>query len=96
MLYLNPEILVVETPYGRSSHRSCSVKKVFLKVSHISLENTSARGSFLIKSQEFGRENTKKIKYTAASWFSTEEISKDYVFKKCRDSIKHVVNLAKI
>ena len=37
-------------PY-RSSHWKCSVKKVFLKISQNSLENTFARVSFLIKLQ---------------------------------------------
>ena len=35
----------------RSSHRRCSVKNVFLKISQISQENTCARVSFLIKFQ---------------------------------------------
>ena len=34
----------------RSSHRRCSVKKVFLEISQNSQENTCARVSFLIKS----------------------------------------------
>ena len=33
----------------RSSHRRCSVKKVFLEISQNSQENTCARASFLIK-----------------------------------------------
>ena len=33
----------------RSNHRRCSVKKVFLKISQNSRENTCARDSFLIK-----------------------------------------------
>ena len=35
----------------RSSHRRCSVKNVFLKISQISQENTCSRVSFLIKFQ---------------------------------------------
>ena len=35
----------------RSNHRMCSAKKVFLKASQNSQENTCARASFLIKSQ---------------------------------------------
>ena len=34
---------------GRSSHRRCSVKKVFLEILQKSQENTCARVSFLIK-----------------------------------------------
>ena len=34
-----------------SSHRRCSVKKLFLKISQISQENTCARVSFVIKLQ---------------------------------------------
>ena len=34
-----------------SSHRSCSVRKVFLEISQNSLKNTCARASFLIKLQ---------------------------------------------
>ena len=37
----------------RSSHRRCSVKKVFLKGSQNSQENTCAKVSFLIKLQAF-------------------------------------------
>ena len=37
--------------YFRSSHQRCSVKKLFLKNSQNSQENTSARVSFLIKLQ---------------------------------------------
>ena len=37
----------------RSSHRRCSVKKVFLKISQNFEENTCARISFLIKLQAF-------------------------------------------
>ena len=37
----------------------------------------------------------KKIKFTRDSWFSTGELSKNYV-QKCRDSMKRVVTLAKI
>ena len=36
---------------NRSSHRRCSVKKVFLEISRNSQENTCARVSFLIKLQ---------------------------------------------
>ena len=36
---------------ARSSHRSCSVKKVLLKISRNLQENTCARVSFLIKLQ---------------------------------------------
>ena len=38
----------------RSSHRRCSLKKVFLKISRNSQENTCARVSFLIKLHTFG------------------------------------------
>ena len=40
-----------ETSYVkvRSSHRKCSVKKVFLEISQHLQENTCARNSFLIK-----------------------------------------------
>ena len=35
----------------RSSHKRCSVKKVFLEISENSKENTCAKDSFLIKLQ---------------------------------------------
>ena len=38
----------------RSSHRRCSVKKVFLEISQNSQENTCARVTFLIKLQVSG------------------------------------------
>ena len=38
----------------RKSYQSCSVKKVFLKISQILQENTCARVSFLIKLQASG------------------------------------------
>ena len=47
------EILSIVLPIaiGRSSHRRCSVKNVFLEISRKSQENTCARVSFLIKLQ---------------------------------------------
>ena len=39
------------TKKNRSSHRRCSIKKLFLKISQNSQENTCARVSFLNKSQ---------------------------------------------
>ena len=38
----------------KSTHRRCSIKKVFLKISQNSQGNTCARISFLIKLQESG------------------------------------------
>ena len=35
--------------HGRSSHQRCSKKKMFLKISQISQENTCAQVSFLLK-----------------------------------------------
>ena len=42
---------VFSVPIHRSSHRSCSVKNVFLQILQNSQENTTARDSFLIKLQ---------------------------------------------
>ena len=42
----------------KSSHRRCSKKKVFLKISQNSLENTCARVSFLIKLQALLKKET--------------------------------------
>ena len=39
---------------NRSSHRSCSIKKMFLKISQNSQETSCARASFLIKLQAWG------------------------------------------
>ena len=38
----------------KSSHQRCSVKKLFVKISQNSQENTCARVSFLIKLQAWG------------------------------------------
>ena len=64
--------MILNTPY-RSSHRRCSVKKVFLEILQNSQENTCARASILIKLQAFI-----KIE-TLAQVFSCEfcEISKN-------------------
>ena len=48
------ELAGIEVNCFRSSHRRCSVKKVFLKISQNSQENTCARVSFLIKLQASG------------------------------------------
>ena len=48
-------------PNVRSSHRSSSVKKVFLKVSQNSQKNTCARASFLIKLRNSGNFIKKEI-----------------------------------
>ena len=40
---------LIELTRGRSSHRRCSVKNVFLEISQHSQENTCDRESFLIK-----------------------------------------------
>ena len=45
------ELAGIEVNCFRSSHRRCSVKKVFLKISQNSQENTCDRVSFLIKLQ---------------------------------------------
>ena len=45
------ELAGIEVDCFRSSHRRCSVKKVFLKISQNSQENTCDRVSFLIKLQ---------------------------------------------
>ena len=76
-------VLMLFTIYGfcrclnRSSHQMCSVKKVFLKVSQISQENTCARVSFLISLQADACNFIKKE--TLAQVFSCEfcEISKN-------------------
>ena len=41
--------LLLQSQLGRSSHWRCSAKKVFLKISKNSLENTCARVTFFIK-----------------------------------------------
>ena len=41
----------------RSSHQRCSIKKVFLKISQNSQENTWARACFLIKLQAWGKDS---------------------------------------
>ena len=62
----------------RSSHRRCSIKKVFLEISQKSQENTCARISCLIKVQAWGfRQNE-----TLALMFSCDfcKISKNTIF----------------
>ena len=57
----------------RSSHQKCSVRKVFLKISQNSQENTCARVSFLIKLQVSGLQVFNFIKKkTLAQVFSWE------------------------
>ena len=52
-LYLSSATLCSFVFY-RSSHRRCSIKKVFLKISQSSQENTCPRASFLITLQAWG------------------------------------------
>ena len=69
----------------RSSHRSCSVKKVFLKISQISLENTCVRVSFLIKLKAWRPECLQLYqKETPTQLFSCKicEIFKNNYFKE--------------
>ena len=54
----------------RSSHRKCSIKKVFLEISQNSQENTCARVSFLMKFQASGCNFIKRE--TLAQAFSCE------------------------
>ena len=49
-LCYNCQLLFLKT-FSTSSHKGCSVKKVFLEISQNSQENTCARASFLIKLQ---------------------------------------------
>ena len=49
---INAKIVLSHIKF-RSSDRRCSIKKVFLKGSQSSQENTCARVSFLIKLQAF-------------------------------------------
>ena len=51
----------------RSSHRRCSVKRVFLEISQNSQENTRARFSFLIKLQAFKNTFSTEHLWTTAS-----------------------------
>ena len=46
--------------------------------------------------ERFQRGNIKKVKFTRAFWFFTEELSKNYFLKMIRFHIKYVVTLAKI
>ena len=74
--FLKPPVCQQQKKLYRSSHRQCSVKKVFLEISQNSQENTCARASFLIKLQAEVCNFTKKE--TLAQVFSCEfyEISK--------------------
>ena len=47
-------LYIWEIPFFRSSHRRCSVRKVFLEILQISQENACARISILIKLQALG------------------------------------------
>ena len=49
MSYQVQRIKSLDHYIDRSSHQSCSIKKVFLEISQNSQENTCARASFLIK-----------------------------------------------
>ena len=68
---------VIVIQYG-SSHRGCSVKKVLLKISQSSQENTCARVSFLIKLQacNFIKKETLAQVFSCGFW----EISKNTFF----------------
>ena len=50
----NQYLIWNERPFNKSSHRRCSVRKMFLEISTNSQENTCIRGSFLIKLQAWG------------------------------------------
>ena len=62
--------------------RRCSVKKVFLKISQNSQENTCARVSFFVKLQASGLQLDKKV--TQAQVFSCEfcETSRIHFFNR--------------
>ena len=80
-----------------NSHQTCSVKKVFLEISHNSQENTCARVSFLIKLQANFRRTPF---FTEHLWwlflqlrlvfYLTDQILKInvYVFRKSLDFVK--------
>ena len=52
----------------RSSHRWCSINKVFLKISQISQENNCARASFLIKRHWHRRFSMNFAKFSRTSF----------------------------
>ena len=58
--------LDIKNNFYRNSHRRCSLKKVFLKISQISQENTCVGVPFLIKLQVYFKEHLR----TTASVFN--------------------------
>ena len=70
-------------PHYRSSHRRCSVGKVFLEMLQNSQENTCARVSFLIKLQALGLEH---ISHLCSSVFivNFEQVNAGWVGSQSR------------
>ena len=63
----------------RSSHRRCSLKKVFLKISRNSQENTCARVSFLIKLHTFG------LRLKACKFIKKETLAQAFSCEFCEN-----------
>ena len=69
----------------RSSRRRCSIKKVFLKISQYSQENTCAWASFLIKLQDSASNFIKKVTLTHEYSCEFCEIFKNICFEVASD-----------
>ena len=71
----------------RSSHETCSLKKLFLEIPQNSQENTCGRVSFLIKLKNNKKETLEQVfscKFCEFSenTFSTEHLPDEYFFKE--------------
>ena len=64
-LCYNCQLLFLKT-FSRSSHKGCSVKKVFLEISQNSQENTCARASFCNQIKKRNTFFTKHLNTTAS------------------------------
>ena len=64
----NANLFFFLTYLERSSHRRCSLKKVFLEISQNSQENTCARVSFLMKLQASGQQKNCEISKNTFSY----------------------------
>ena len=79
---------------AKSSHRRCSIKKVFLKISENSQENTCVRASFLINLQAETCNFIKKETLTQVFSCEFSEIFKNNFFAeqlRATDSVQHKV-----
>ena len=74
---------------SRSSHRKCSVKKVFLEISQNSPENTYARVSFLIiKKEALAQVFSSELCEISKNTFFTEDLSTPHrLLRPTRDKI---------